>query len=68
MDKLKITYGCGLVRDMSCVDSSRDFGKMQTNLEEFRPGEVDFAIFTFTEKNIDEAVDLFYHKVIEITR
>ena len=68
LDKLKITYGCGLVRDMSCVDVSRDFGKMQTNLEEFRPGEVDFAIFTFTEKNIDEAVDLFYHKVIEITR
>lgn len=65
-DKLKITYGCGLVRDTGCVDVSRDFGKMKTNVEEFRPGEVDFAIFTFTEKTISEAVDLFYQKVKEI--
>lgn len=65
-DKLKVTYGCGLVRDTSCVNAPLDFGKMQTNVEEFRPGEVDFAIFTFTEKTINEAVELFYHKVREI--
>lgn len=68
MDRVKITYGCGLVRDTTCVDASKDFGKMQSHAEEFRPGEVDFAIFTFTEKTISEAVDLFYRKVREITQ
>ena len=41
---------------------------MNSHVEEFRPGEVDFAIFTFTEKTISEAVDLFYKKVRELTR
>lgn len=68
MDKVKITYGCGLVRDTTCVDTLRDFGKMKSHVAEFRPGEVDFAIFTFTEKTISEAVDLLYKKVMEITR
>lgn len=65
-DRFKVTYGCGLVRDTTCVDATRDFGKMQSNANEFRPGEVDFAIFTFTEKTVSEAVDLFYRKVREI--
>ena len=68
MDRVKITYGCGLVRDTTCVDKTKDFGKMQSQVDEFRPGEVDFAIFTFTEKTINEAVDLFYEKVRELTR
>lgn len=68
MDRVKITYGCGLVRDTTCVDKTKDFGKMNSHVEEFRPGEVDFAIFTFTEKTISEAVDLFYKKVRELTR
>lgn len=65
-DGLHITYGCGLVRDTTCVDSELDFGKMKTNVEEFRPGEVDFAVYSFTQKTIEETVDLFYHKVREI--
>lgn len=65
-DQFKITYGCGLVRDSSCVNETSDFGKMSTNVDEFRPGNVDFAIFTFTEKTISETVDLFYQKVREI--
>jgi hypothetical protein len=39
---------------------------MKTNVEEFRPGEVDFAVFSFTQKTIEETVDLFYRKVREI--
>ena len=65
-DKFKVTYGCGLVRDASCVNETSDFGKMKTNVYDFRPGDVDFAIFTFTEKTISETVDLFYQKVREI--
>ncbi len=68
MDCVKITYGCGLVRDTTCVDTTKDFGKMQSQVEEFRPGKVEFAIFTFTEKTISEAVDLFYQKVRELTQ
>lgn len=67
-DRYNVTYGCGLVRDTTCVDPTRDYGKMKSNADEFRPGEVDFAIFTFSEKTIDEAVDLFYRKVREIAR
>jgi len=66
LDKMHITYGCGLVRDTKCGDKERDFGKMKSNVEEFRPGEVDFAVFSFTQKTIDETVDLFYRKVREI--
>lgn len=66
--RYNVTYGCGLVRDATCVDSTRDYGKMKSNADEFRPGEVDFAIFTFTEKTIGEAVDLFYRKVREIIK
>jgi hypothetical protein len=66
LDKMHITYGCGLVRDTTCGDKERDFGKMKTNVEEFRPGEVDFAVFSFTQKTIEETVDLFYRKVREI--
>jgi len=66
LDKLHITYGCGLVRDTTCGNKERDFGKMKTNVEEFRPGEVDFAVFSFTQKTIEETVDLFYRKVREI--
>lgn len=68
MDRFNVTYGCGLVRDTTCVDPELDFGKMKSNAEEFRPGNVDFAIFSFTQKTINETVDLFYHKVMEIVR
>lgn len=67
-DKYDVTYGCGLVRDYSCVDEASDFGKMKSLAEEFEPGMVDFVIFSFTEKTIDETVELFYHKVKELVR
>lgn len=67
-DKYEITYGCGLVRDFNCVDESKDFGKMKSLVNEFKPGNVEFVIFSFTEKTIDETVELFYQKVKELTK
>ena len=67
-DKYDITYGCGLVRDYKCVDETKDFGKMRSLSHEFELGMVDFAIFSFTEKTIDETVDLFYQKVKEMVQ
>ena len=67
-DKYEITYGCGLVRDFNCVDESKDFGKMKALDHEFKPGNVEFVIFSFTEKTIDETVELFYQKVKELTK
>lgn len=67
-DKYEITYGCGLVRDFNCVDESKDFGKMKSLVNEFKPGNVEFVIFSFTEKTIDKTVELFYQKVKELTK
>lgn len=67
-DKYSITYGCGLVRDYTCADPDKDFGKMKSHVEDFKPGTVNFAIFSFTEKTISETVDLFYKKVRELTK
>lgn len=66
--KYRITYGCGLVRDYSCLNMETDYGKMKTNVDEFRPGNVHFEIFSFTNKTIDETVGLFYNKVRELTK
>lgn len=63
-----ITYGCGLVRDHTCVDEALDFGKMKNNATEFEPGNIHFAIFSFTEETIESTVDLFYKKVMELTK
>lgn len=67
-NKCSIAYGCGLVRDDTCVDEAKDFGKVKDNAEEFEPGNIHFAILSFTEKTIDETIDLFYKKVQEITQ
>ena len=50
------------------MNEAKDFGKMQSLAHEFEPGLVDFAIFSFTEKTIDETVDLFYQKVKEMVQ
>ena len=63
-----IMYGCGLVRDETCVDESKDFGKMKTNASEFEPGKIHFAIFSFTEATIESTIDLFYKRVRELTK
>lgn len=64
----EITYGCGLVRDYTCVDETKDFGKMKSNANEFEPGNIHFAILSFTEETIDSTIDLFYKKVRELTK
>ena len=63
-----IMYGCGLVRDENCIDVSKDFGKMKTNSVEFDPGNIHFAIFSFTEATIESTIDLFYKRVRELTK
>lgn len=63
-----ITYGCGLVRDHTCVDEALDFGKMKQNATDFETGNIHFAIFSFTEETIESTVDLFYKKVMELTK
>lgn len=67
-NKCSVTYGCGLVRDYACVDEIKDFGKMKNNASEFEPSNIHFAILSFTEKTIDETIDLFYKKVQEIAK
>lgn len=66
VDVYSITYGCGLVRDAACVKEPDDYGKMKSCVEDFRPGNVDFIIFSFTEHTIDETVLMFYNKVKEL--
>lgn len=63
-----IMYGCGLVRDETCVDESKDFGKMKTNASEFEPGNIHFAIFSFTDATIESTIDMFYKRVRELTK
>lgn len=65
-DKISVTYGCTLVRDYTCVNEEADFGKMKTNEKEFEPGKVHFSILSFSDKTIEETVNLFYQKVQEL--
>lgn len=67
-NKCDITYGCGLIRDYTCVDETKDFGKMKSHAEEFDPGNIHFAILSFTEETIDSTIDLFYKKVQELAK
>lgn len=67
-NKYDITYGCGLIRDYTCVDETKDFGKMKSHADEFDPGNIHFAILAFTEETIDSTIDLFYKKVRELTK
>lgn len=67
-NKCDITYGCGLVRDYECVDETKDFGKMKNSANEFDPGNIHFAIFSFTEETIESTINLFYKKVRELTK
>lgn len=66
IDKLGITYGCTLIRDHSCVNDSTDYGKMKSQKGDFEPGKVNFSILSFSDKSIEETVQLFYSKVQEL--
>jgi hypothetical protein len=63
-----ITFGCTLIRDFTCVDSENDFGKMKSNSEEFNPNTIHFSILSFTGKEIEQTVQLFYEKVQELIK
>ena len=65
-DKYSITYGCCLVRDYTCVDFTKDYGKLKSNEDDFTNGDIHAVILSFTDKTINETVDLFYKKVQEI--
>lgn len=68
IEKYSITLGCTLIRDFTCVDSAKDFGKMKFNAEEFNPNKIHFSIMSFTEKKIEQTVQLFYEKVQELIK
>ncbi len=63
-----ITFGCTLIRDFTCVDSKNDFGKMKSNSEGFNPNKIHFSILSFTKKEIEQTVQLFYEKVQELIK
>ncbi len=63
-----ITFGCTLIRDFTCVDFKNDFGKMKSNSEIFNPNKIHFSIMSFTEKEIEQTVQLFYKKVQELIK
>ncbi|MDR0681430.1 MAG: SAVED domain-containing protein [Dysgonamonadaceae bacterium] len=61
-----ITYGCTLIRDYNCVNETTDFGKMKSKSADFEQNKVHFSILSFSNKSIEETVDLFYQKVQEL--
>lgn len=65
-EHFNITYGCGLVRDYSCVNVEKDYGRMKSCGSDFLPGKVHFIIFSFTEATIDSTIEQFYNKVREL--
>ncbi len=58
----EVVYGCCLVRDSSCLNDPKDFGKLKTETDSFRPGKVQFAIYSY-DKNIEYVIDLFHSKI-----
>lgn len=65
-DNFSITYGCTLIRDHTCVNEASDFGKLKAKASDLEPGKVHFSILSFSDKSINETVDLFYNKVNEL--
>lgn len=65
-DLYNLTFGCTLIRDYTCVDESKDFGKMKTNQKVFAPNTIHFSILSFTKNDIETTVELFYNKVQEL--
>ena len=54
------------MRDYTCVKEPEDYGKMQKRKEDFKPGDIRFAIFSFMNKTIEETITDFYNKVQEL--
>jgi hypothetical protein len=63
VENFDITLGCALIRDHSCVNDKKDYGKMKSESKVFDPHEVHFALLTFLGKTIEETVAMFYDEV-----
>lgn len=66
-DKYTLTFGCTLIRDFTCCGEA-DYGKMKSNVDDFKPHDVHFVVLSFTPKTIEETVDLFYNEVQKTIR
>jgi len=67
-DKYSVTYGCTLIRDNTCLNETSDYGKVKSDAKTFEPGKIHFSILSFSNKSIQETVDLFYQKVQELIK
>lgn len=67
-ENYSITFGCALIRDYTCVDTEKDYGKLKSNADEFYPNNIHFSIISFADKNIENTVQLFYEKVQELIK
>ena len=63
-----ITFGCTLIRDYTCVDDQKDYGKMKTMQKEFEQDNIHFSILSFVEYDIEKTVQMFYKKVQELIK
>jgi hypothetical protein len=63
-----ITFGCTLIRDYTCVDDKKDFGKMESEQDEFEQDNIHFSILSFVEYDIEKTVQMFYEKVQELIK
>lgn len=67
-ENYSITFGCTLIRDFSCVDAQKDFGKMKSKQNEFEQNHIHFSILSFIVYNIEQTVQMFYEKVQELIK
>ena len=67
-ENYSITFGCTLIRDFTCVDDQKDFGKMESKQNEFEHNNIHFSILSFVEYNIEQTVQMFYEKVQELIK
>ena len=67
-ENYSITFGCTLIRDYTCVDDKKDFGKMKSKQKEFEQDNIHFSILSFVEYDIEQTVQMFYEKVQELIK
>ena len=67
-DSYSITFGCTLIRDFTCVDDQKDYGKMKSKQDEFKQKNIHFSILSFIEYDIEQTVQMFYKKVQELIK
>jgi len=67
-DNYSITFGCTLIRDYTCVDNQKDYGKMKSKQYEFKHDNIHFSILSFIEYDIEQTVQMFYKKVQELIK